>query len=93
MSCWDPEAQAWRQVAKGLPDADNAYMEWVTTYSSPAYHEVPAKLEQLIEEIGPKVPYGAACAFCSCPGWTSILYGQSNQSQSTLCMGCVFASP
>ena len=41
-----------------MPDADNAYTEWVTTYSAPTYQEVPAKLEQLIEDVGHKVPYG-----------------------------------
>ena len=46
------------QVAKAMPDADHAYMEWVTTYSAPTYQEVPAKLEQLIEDVGNKVTYG-----------------------------------
>ena len=46
------------QVAKAMPDADHAYMEWVTTYSAPTYQEVPAKLEHLIEDVGHEVPYG-----------------------------------
>lgn len=46
------------QVAKAMPDADHAYVEWVSTYSAPTYQEVPAKLEQLIEDVGRKVPYG-----------------------------------
>ena len=59
------QTRAWRrggsgclQVAKAMPDADHAYMEWVSTYSAPTYQEVPAKLEQLIEDVGNKVTYG-----------------------------------
>ena len=46
------------QIAKAMPEADHAYMEWVTTYSAATYQEVPAKLEHLIEEVGTKVSYG-----------------------------------
>ncbi len=58
----------WLQVAKAMPDADHAYMEWVSTYSAPTYQEVPAKLEQLIEDVGNKVTYGGRLFTACSPG-------------------------
>ncbi len=69
-----------------MPDADHAYMEWVTTYSAPTYQEVPAKLEQLIEDVGNKVTYGGEPVLACTSGHLSRC------GQSTSCFICVLCA-
>ena len=47
------------QINKAMPDTDHAYSEWINTYSSDDYMEMPAKVERIIDTAGLKVPYGA----------------------------------
>ena len=35
------------------------YKEWITTYGSPEYEELPCKQEELLNAVGPAQPYGA----------------------------------
>jgi thiaminase len=47
------------QIAEALPDSNHEYREWIQTYASEDYLELPAKHEHLIDTLGPAQPYGA----------------------------------
>ena len=49
------------QIAEALPDSSHEYREWILTYASEDYLELPAKHEHLIDTLGPAQPYGAFC--------------------------------
>ncbi len=36
------------------------YSEWITTYGSPEYEELPQKQEELLNAVGPAQPYGVS---------------------------------
>ena len=46
------------QIAEALPDSSHEYREWILTYASEDYLELPAKHEHLIDTLGPVQPYG-----------------------------------
>ena len=61
-SCFPPShaCAAWRvQIQEALPDSSHEYVEWILTYASEEYLELPAKHEHLIDTLGPAQPYGA----------------------------------
>ena len=47
------------QIQEALPDSSHEYVEWILTYASEEYLELPAKHEHLIDTLGPAQPYGA----------------------------------
>jgi len=47
------------QIQEALPDSSHEYVEWILTYASEEYLELPAKHEHLIDMLGPAQPYGA----------------------------------
>ena len=47
------------QIQQALPDSNHEYLEWILTYASEEYLELPAKHEHLIDTLGPAQPYGA----------------------------------
>ena len=47
------------QIAEALPGSSHEYREWIQTYASEDYLELPAKHEHLIDTLGPAQPYGA----------------------------------
>ncbi len=55
---WPLTAQAALQVAESTPTKGHPYKEWITTYGSPEFEELPRKQEELLNAVGPAQPYG-----------------------------------
>ena len=56
-------AQPWLfalQIAASTLTDGHPYKEWISTYGSPEYEELPQKQEELLNAVGPAQPYGAA---------------------------------
>ena len=52
------------QIRAALPNSSHEYVEWILTYASEEYLELPAKHEHLIDTLGPAQPYGADWPRC-----------------------------
>ena len=46
------------QVSASAQLEGHPYSEWITTYGSPEYEELPQKQEELLNAVGPAQPYG-----------------------------------